>query len=109
MSTDDVDKKNVAEASPALAAPSENEASRAEPTTAPPTAAVSTPFVPPDGGRKAWLAVAGGFLCQFCSFGFVNACVVPSLSSLIILDILDTDTSHTMLSQVEESMLTLHS
>ncbi|KAK4144405.1 uncharacterized protein C8A04DRAFT_11519 [Dichotomopilus funicola] len=74
MSTD-VDKKIVANALPVPAAP------RAEPTpttvipaTAPTTtAAAATPFVPPDGGRKAWLAVAGGFLCQFCSFGFVNA------------------------------------
>ncbi|KAK4154821.1 major facilitator superfamily domain-containing protein [Chaetomidium leptoderma] len=32
-----------------------------------------TPFVPPDGGRDAWMTVAGGWLCQFCSFGFVNS------------------------------------
>ncbi|KAI1180838.1 major facilitator superfamily domain-containing protein [Nemania sp. FL0916] len=30
-------------------------------------------FVPPDGGRRAWLAVAGGWLGQFCSFGFISA------------------------------------
>lgn len=30
-------------------------------------------FVPPNGGLKAWLCVLGGFCCQFCSFGFVNA------------------------------------
>ncbi|SPQ18373.1 dfe21af9-f4b4-4e4c-8033-167559d72090 [Thermothielavioides terrestris] len=30
-------------------------------------------FVPPDGGVRAWLTVAGGWLCQFCSFGFINA------------------------------------
>lgn len=33
------------------------------------------PFVAPDGGYKAWSAVAGGFLCQFASFGFLNVCV----------------------------------
>ncbi|KAI9849205.1 MAG: hypothetical protein M1838_000225 [Thelocarpon superellum] len=32
-----------------------------------------TQAVPPDGGTQAWLAVLGGFLCQFCSFGFINA------------------------------------
>ncbi|RMD40331.1 hypothetical protein DV735_g4819, partial [Chaetothyriales sp. CBS 134920] len=30
--------------------------------------------VPPNGGLRAWLCVAGAFCCQFCSFGFVNAC-----------------------------------
>jgi hypothetical protein len=25
---------------------------------------------PPDGGRKAWLVVLGGFLLMFTSFGF---------------------------------------
>ncbi|KAL6244128.1 hypothetical protein RBB50_008998 [Rhinocladiella similis] len=30
--------------------------------------------VPPNGGVQAWLCVVGGFCCQFCSFGFVNAC-----------------------------------
>lgn len=29
-------------------------------------------FVAPNGGYKAWAAVAGGFLCQFASFGFLN-------------------------------------
>ena len=28
---------------------------------------------PPDGGRKAWGVVFGGFLCLFCTFGFCNA------------------------------------
>ncbi|KAB2573373.1 Aspyridones efflux protein apdF [Lasiodiplodia theobromae] len=31
-------------------------------------------LVPPDGGAKAWACVAGSFLLQFCSFGYVNAC-----------------------------------
>jgi hypothetical protein len=26
----------------------------------------------PDGGAKAWLVVAGGFCCLFCSFGWIN-------------------------------------
>ncbi|KAK4241527.1 hypothetical protein C8A03DRAFT_30249 [Achaetomium macrosporum] len=30
-------------------------------------------FIPPDGGVRAWLTVAGGWICQFCSFGFINA------------------------------------
>jgi MCP family monocarboxylic acid transporter-like MFS transporter 10 len=30
-------------------------------------------FAPPDGGRTAWQTVAAGWLCQFCSFGFINA------------------------------------
>lgn len=29
--------------------------------------------IPPDGGAKAWACVAGSFLLQFCSFGYVNA------------------------------------
>lgn len=29
--------------------------------------------VPPNGGAKAWACVAGSFLLQFCSFGYVNA------------------------------------
>lgn len=28
-----------------------------------------------DGGLRAWTCVAGAFLCQFCSFGFINAYV----------------------------------
>ncbi|KIL87748.1 hypothetical protein FAVG1_08625 [Fusarium avenaceum] len=30
--------------------------------------------IPPNGGTKAWACVAGSFLLQFCSFGYVNAC-----------------------------------
>jgi hypothetical protein len=30
-------------------------------------------FEPPDGGLKAWACVAGCFLLQYCSFGYVNA------------------------------------
>ncbi|KAK2832019.1 hypothetical protein FQN49_006934 [Arthroderma sp. PD_2] len=35
--------------------------------------------VPPDGGVKAWACVAGSFLLQFCSFGYVNACGIFQL------------------------------
>ncbi|EFE40550.1 hypothetical protein TRV_04716 [Trichophyton verrucosum HKI 0517] len=35
--------------------------------------------IPPDGGAKAWACVAGSFLLQFCSFGYVNACGVFQL------------------------------
>lgn len=31
--------------------------------------------IPPNGGTKAWACVAGSFLLQFCSFGYVNAWV----------------------------------
>lgn len=34
---------------------------------------------PPDGGSKAWACVAGSFLLQFCSFGYVNACGIFQL------------------------------
>ncbi|KAF4952565.1 hypothetical protein FGADI_6636 [Fusarium gaditjirri] len=30
--------------------------------------------IPPNGGAGAWACVAGSFLLQFCSFGYVNAC-----------------------------------
>ncbi|KAF5635650.1 monocarboxylate transporter 2 [Fusarium tjaetaba] len=30
--------------------------------------------IPPDGGVRAWACVAGSFLLQFCSVGYVNAC-----------------------------------
>uniref|UniRef100_A0A0D2XI01 Major facilitator superfamily (MFS) profile domain-containing protein n=1 Tax=Fusarium oxysporum (strain Fo5176) TaxID=660025 RepID=A0A0D2XI01_FUSOF len=30
--------------------------------------------VPPNGGARAWACVAGSFLLQFCSVGYVNAC-----------------------------------
>ncbi|EKG12020.1 Cytochrome c oxidase copper chaperone [Macrophomina phaseolina MS6] len=33
-------------------------------------------LVPPNGGVRAWACVAGSFLLQFCSFGYVNACGV---------------------------------
>lgn len=32
----------------------------------------------PEEGLKAWLCVLGGFFCQFCSFGFLNALVIPA-------------------------------
>ncbi|KAJ5988409.1 hypothetical protein N7481_003619 [Penicillium waksmanii] len=33
----------------------------------------------PEEGLKAWLCVLGGFFCQFCSFGFLNACGIFQL------------------------------
>ncbi|KAF5685791.1 monocarboxylate transporter 2 [Fusarium circinatum] len=30
--------------------------------------------IPPNGGTRAWACVAGSFLLQFCSIGYVNAC-----------------------------------
>lgn len=38
-----------------------------------PDDAKRTDRTPPDGGAKAWACVAGSFLLQFCSFGYVNA------------------------------------
>ncbi|KAJ8482785.1 hypothetical protein ONZ45_g14819 [Pleurotus djamor] len=29
--------------------------------------------LPPDGGREAWSTIVGGFLVQFCAFGYINA------------------------------------
>jgi hypothetical protein len=29
--------------------------------------------IPPNGGARAWACVAGSFLLQFCSIGYVNA------------------------------------
>ncbi|WJG35776.1 uncharacterized protein FOBCDRAFT_139942 [Fusarium oxysporum Fo47] len=31
---------------------------------------------PPDGGREAWLVVAGGFCANFASFGWINYALV---------------------------------
>lgn len=31
------------------------------------------PSGPPDGGRDAWLTIIGGFLVQFCAFGYMNS------------------------------------
>jgi hypothetical protein len=40
-----------------------------------PTAAPAAPDLPPEEGFRGWLCVAGGFICLFCSFGFLNAYV----------------------------------
>ncbi|KAK7413974.1 hypothetical protein QQX98_007157 [Neonectria punicea] len=40
---------------------------------APAPAMTPTASTPPNGGGQAWRTVAGGWLCQFCSFGFINA------------------------------------
>ncbi|KMU74826.1 hypothetical protein CISG_00756 [Coccidioides immitis RMSCC 3703] len=47
-----------------------------ESTESPPEA---PKYVPPNGGIRAWLCVLGGFCCQFCSFGFLNACGIFQL------------------------------
>ena len=36
----------------------------------------------PDGGLSAWLVVAGGFCCLFCSFGWIN-CVASLCPGLL--------------------------
>lgn len=34
---------------------------------------VADPELPPEEGFRGWLCAAGGFVCLFCSFGFLNA------------------------------------
>jgi hypothetical protein len=36
----------------------------------------------PEEGLKAWLCVFGGFFCQFCSFGFLNALVIAKENNI---------------------------
>ncbi|KAF7562117.1 hypothetical protein G7046_g2024 [Stylonectria norvegica] len=49
------------------------------------------PTAPPNGGAQAWRTVAGGWLCQFCSFGFINA--LGSFQYIYETDILKTKSS----------------
>ncbi|KAG8920143.1 hypothetical protein FRC00_010418 [Tulasnella sp. 408] len=44
-----------------------------EPAPAKSESAAATPGPPPDGGLRAWLAVAGVSFAGFCTFGFANA------------------------------------
>jgi hypothetical protein len=44
-----------------------------EPSTVSPSSPATIPAETQDGGLRAWTCVAGAFLCQFCSFGFINA------------------------------------
>jgi hypothetical protein len=37
-----------------------------------PASPIPPRFVPPDGGKKAWLCVAGAFCCIFVSFGWIT-------------------------------------
>ncbi|ORX94549.1 major facilitator superfamily domain-containing protein [Clohesyomyces aquaticus] len=50
-----------------------------------------TTFTPPDGGKNAWQTVIAGWLCQFCSFGFINA--LGSFQLIYETDILKTKSS----------------
>ena len=36
---------------------------------------IDQPKLPPEEGFQGWLCVIGAFICLFCSFGFLNACV----------------------------------
>ncbi|KAJ7146008.1 major facilitator superfamily domain-containing protein [Mycena epipterygia] len=42
-----------------------------DPERAPSIASVE--FVLPEGGREAWLTMAGAWMVQFCTFGYINA------------------------------------
>lgn len=50
----------------------------APPTGAPPG---FNPADFPEGGRKAWSTVAGGWCCLFVSFGWINCEIIADLSS----------------------------
>ena len=36
------------------------------------------PTMPPEEGIQGWLCVVGSLSCLFCSFGFLNAYVLPN-------------------------------
>ncbi|RPA85254.1 MFS general substrate transporter [Ascobolus immersus RN42] len=59
QSSDGSEKSSLQGTTPALPSPS----------LAPVT---STRFIPPDGGRDAWLCVIGGWCCVFVSFGWIT-------------------------------------
>ncbi|KAK8086009.1 hypothetical protein PG994_000983 [Apiospora phragmitis] len=63
----------------------------AEPNSEATPVAPQAPAPPPDGGSRAWLAVAGGWLCQFCSFGFINA--LGSFTEIYQSDILKSESA----------------
>jgi hypothetical protein len=35
------------------------------------------PVIPPEGGIAGWLSIVGCSIGLFCTFGFLNACVIP--------------------------------
>ena len=53
---------------------SKNNSSKAniETPTVNPTLTITPHFVPPDGGKKAWLCVMGAFCSVFVSFGWIT-------------------------------------
>ncbi|KAI7760034.1 hypothetical protein LZL87_012405 [Fusarium oxysporum] len=53
--------------------------------------------IPPNGGAKAWACVAGSFLLQFCSFGYVNAC---GMFQLYYSDVMFKDESSSALAWI---------
>ncbi|KAM5361699.1 hypothetical protein ACJA88_014367 [Fusarium oxysporum] len=53
--------------------------------------------IPPNGGTKAWACVAGSFLLQFCSFGYVNAC---GMFQLYYSDVMFKDESSSALAWI---------
>jgi hypothetical protein len=71
LSRNDVEKATASDANFV-----EDEGGKVEaPTNITPPAVGVNPWDPsqfPDGGVKAWLVVAGGFCCLFCSFGWIN-------------------------------------
>ncbi|XHF99861.1 hypothetical protein AWENTII_003345 [Aspergillus wentii] len=54
-------------------------------------------YTPPNGGVKVWACVAGSFLLQFCSFGYVNAC---GIFQLYYQDVMLKDSSSSALAWI---------